>query len=196
MTFFANWFFLSLLHPELVFNFSQLSVNEISGEVMDIEVLEEDMDDGQQTDFLSISTLGTNDEQQLTPAVIQSAVVDHGTANVGQQSTSSTSSSTSTSTSSPPLPDIVSSHRSASFRLRAATAAASKHVHRNTMPSFSEVSASMLNGHHHQTEPRRTMSVSLPIEEQVILDVASQLRQISNDFSSSRQVRVLFLLHF
>ena len=122
-------------------------------------------------------------------------------------SSMSSSSSCSSSPSAPQLPDIVSSHRSASFRERSAVAAASKHLHRNTLPSFNaeHISSASVSGsggshlhhhyhhhHHHQAaEPRRTMSVSLPIEEHVISSVASQLRQISSDFSSSRQVRAL-----
>lgn len=196
------------LPPELIFNFSQLSVNEISGEVMDIEVANGSGDDLHRHED-SEGGGGDGGDGGPPPLLQQSTLSGASTSSSTSSSSSCSSlSSSPSSPSAPQLPDIVSSHRSASFRERSAVAAASKHLHRNTLPSFNaeHISSASVSGsggshlhhhyhhhhHHHQAaEPRRTMSVSLPIEEHVISSVASQLRQISSDFSSSRQVRAL-----
>lgn len=152
----------------MVFNFSQLAVNEISGQEMDLEVPEEDGDTEDESALASQPASDLND----APAAA-------ATGRQNQQAQQPQQATLGCGLRRAPLPDIVSSHRSSFI------SGTRKHVHRNTLPSFSELTENVSSMN---LQERRTMSVSLPIEEQVISQVASQLRQISSDFSSSRQV--------
>lgn len=146
----------------LMFNFSQLSVNEISGQEMDIETTDTDDSsfksdsDGEQVVNGDNQAIGSIDQFDLVQQVqVQSR--NH----LRQE-----------------LPDIVGCHRSASFA--ASGKPRNNHHHRNTLNSFNQIPESGQNG----LQERRTMSVSLPIDDQIISHLARQLRLISNDFSN------------
>lgn len=83
-----------------------------------------------------------------------------------------------------PLPDVVLTPRLAANRSN------NEHHQRNTLLSFHEVPYHHENGgndsfshnHHHHSNERRTMSVSLPIDQETITEIGRELRQISYEF--------------
>ena len=166
----------------LVFNFSQLSVNEISGEQMDLEVdsslLNAEPDILQQQQEQPVQEIFEHRHQQQTQLddrclsksrtlsldIVPQSEPDKD--HVHDQCTCQ------------PLPDIVvGCNRSASF-----TTPTTKYQNNN-------------KNNYNNFQERRTMSVSLPIDDLVISHVASQLRQMSQDFSYKHQVSVYIIYY-